>query len=49
AARINRWLESGRDVFAYFDNDFEGNALINARQLEKMVARISEPVAPTRQ
>ncbi|MCP5117339.1 MAG: DUF72 domain-containing protein [bacterium] len=48
AGRIERWLDGGRDVYAYFNNDFEGNALINARQLEKMVTGVNKSAATAR-
>lgn len=48
AGRICKWLEGGRDVYTYFDNVFEGNALINARQLEKMVYGANKSAATVR-
>lgn len=33
AARIRQWLDQGRDVCVYFNNDLEGHAVDNARQL----------------
>jgi len=33
AARIREWLDQGRDVYVYFNNDLEGHAVDNARQL----------------
>jgi uncharacterized protein YecE (DUF72 family) len=36
AERIRRWSENG-DVYAYFNNDWEGFAVNNARDLEKRV------------
>ncbi len=35
AQRIRRWLEEGRMVFAYFNNDAEACAVGNARQLKE--------------
>ncbi|MGB9791524.1 MAG: DUF72 domain-containing protein [Thermacetogeniaceae bacterium] len=35
--RIREWLESGRDVYAYFNNDAGGWAVANARQLLKII------------
>jgi uncharacterized protein YecE (DUF72 family) len=32
--RIRCWLEQGRMVFAYFNNDAEARAVSNARQLK---------------
>lgn len=37
AARVRGWLSTGRDVYAYFNNDFQGYALDNARTLGAMV------------
>ena len=39
AARIKAWLEEGRDVFVYFNNDALGHAPANARELMGMLAR----------
>jgi len=36
AKRIRRWLGEGRAVYAYFNNDFEGHAIANAKTLEKL-------------
>jgi uncharacterized protein YecE (DUF72 family) len=36
--RIREWRDGGRDVFAYFNNDGEGNAVRNARTLRDMLA-----------
>lgn len=33
AERIKEWQAQGRDVYAYFNNDGEGNAVYNARTL----------------
>ena len=37
AERIRRWLGEGRAVYTYFNNDFEGHAIANAKTLEKLV------------
>lgn len=37
AARIQEWGEMGRDVFAYFNNDGDGNAVRNAQTLREIV------------
>ena len=37
ARRIRRWLRAGKDVFVYYNNDFEGYAIDNARQLADAV------------
>jgi uncharacterized protein YecE (DUF72 family) len=34
ADRIREWQQMGRDVFAYFNNDWEGNAVRNADTLK---------------
>ncbi|MGQ9649820.1 MAG: DUF72 domain-containing protein [Phycisphaerae bacterium] len=33
ARQVRRWLNAGRDVYIYFNNDAEANAVTNARQL----------------
>ena len=33
AKRIQTWLQAGRDVYVYYNNDLEGHAVDNARQL----------------
>jgi uncharacterized protein YecE (DUF72 family) len=38
ADRIREWQAMGRDVFAYFNNDAEGNAVRNALTLRHMVS-----------
>ena len=50
AKRIVKWLAGGRDVYAYFNNDFEGHALTNARELRKLVgaASVQREAAGTR-
>ena len=37
AARIREWEAAGHDVFAYFNNDGEGNAVRNAETLRSLV------------
>jgi uncharacterized protein YecE (DUF72 family) len=37
ADRIREWEGSGHSVFAYFNNDGEGNAVRNARTLKRML------------
>lgn len=39
AARISEWEAGGRDVFVYFNNDGDGNAVRNALTLREMVGR----------
>ncbi len=50
AGHLRRWAErlhefrcAGRDVFAYFNNDEAGNAVVNARELRALLA--ADPVA----
>src|SRR3712207_2795073 len=38
ADRIREWDASGRDVFAYFNNDGDGNAVRNAATLRHLLA-----------
>lgn len=37
AGRIRKWLEGGRSVYAYFNNDFHGYATANARLLTSLL------------
>ena len=37
AERVEAYLESGRDVFAYFNNDDAGHAVADARQLRALL------------
>ena len=37
AKKIIRWSQDGQDVFAYFNNDAEGNAVKNAVSLRNMI------------
>ncbi len=37
AKKIVQWSDGGRDVFAYFNNDAEGNAVKNAVSLRNMI------------
>jgi uncharacterized protein YecE (DUF72 family) len=39
AEKIAEWQESGRDVYAYFNNDMRGYAVENARGLRRHVAQ----------
>ena len=38
ALRIAEWRDSGRDVYAYFNNDGDGNAVRNAASLRELLA-----------
>ena len=42
ARRMAEWLDAGVDVFAYFNNDFEGHAVTDAEWLR---ARLVSPRA----
>ncbi len=35
ARRLREWLDGGSDVFAYFNNDFDGHAVVDARWLRQ--------------
>lgn len=37
ADRICQWLDQGRNVYVYFNNDIEGHAIDNARTLSELV------------
>ena len=37
AERVREWTATGRDVFVYFNNDGEGNAVRNAATLRRFV------------
>ena len=39
ADRIREWEAGGRDVYAYFNNDGDGNAVRNSRTLKRMLGR----------
>ncbi|MEP7152664.1 MAG: DUF72 domain-containing protein [Nitrospira sp.] len=39
AAHIERWIESDRDVYVYFDNDQAGYAVKNAQELKRIIGR----------
>jgi len=38
ARRLGAWLDEGTDVFAYFNNDDEGNAVADATTLRELLA-----------
>lgn len=40
ARRIAGWLKAGRDVYVYYNNDIDGYAVDNARQLRERVAKL---------
>jgi uncharacterized protein YecE (DUF72 family) len=37
AERVREWADAGKDVFAYFNNDGDGNAVGNARLLRQLL------------
>jgi uncharacterized protein YecE (DUF72 family) len=37
--KIDKWMNRGLDVYAYFNNDALGYAVENARTLEKLVIK----------
>jgi uncharacterized protein YecE (DUF72 family) len=39
ATRLSQWLDRGTDVYAYFNNDWDGNAVVDAQWLKARVAR----------
>ena len=39
ADRIGEWTASGKDVFVYFNNDGNANAVRNARSLRRMLGQ----------
>jgi len=45
AERIRGWLREGRTVYAYFNNDFHGHAIANARQLARLAGAAEVPGA----
>lgn len=47
ARRLRTWMEEGVDVYAYFNNDYEGHAVTDARQLRRGLAT-GEDHEPTR-
>jgi uncharacterized protein YecE (DUF72 family) len=40
ARQVAEWLNLGRDVFCYYNNDMDGHALDNARQLRRQVDKL---------
>jgi len=46
ADRIGEWAAQGRDVFAYFNNDWAGNAVRNADALKTLLAGVRRPLCP---
>jgi uncharacterized protein YecE (DUF72 family) len=46
ARRVRAWLESGRDVYVYYNNDLDGHAVDNARQLLSACGREDRVTRP---
>jgi uncharacterized protein YecE (DUF72 family) len=40
ATRLASWLDQDADVFAYFNNDYEGNAVIDATTLRELLGEV---------
>jgi uncharacterized protein YecE (DUF72 family) len=45
ARRLAAWACDGVDVYAYFNNDWDGNAVVDARSLRGLLARYTTDVA----
>ena len=43
ARRLLAWIDEGVDVFAYFNNDYEGHAVADARWLRERLSRAASP------
>ena len=48
SADVKRWLDEGRDVHVYFDNDAEGHAVRNALRFQELVAGTPPREIPAR-
>ena len=46
AERIQKWSQTGRDVFVYFDNDVKVRAPFDARNLASILAKEPTLAAP---
>ncbi|MFZ6005602.1 MAG: DUF72 domain-containing protein [Actinomycetota bacterium] len=46
ASRLRDWMDTGTDVFAYFNNDYKGHAVTDAELLRSL---LSSPAAPGQQ
>jgi len=42
AQKIKKWLKQNKDIFVYFNNDFAGYAIENAKELMKLTGFINE-------
>lgn len=40
ARPLRAWLDEGRDLYVYFNNDLHGHALVNARQLRGLLEKV---------
>jgi uncharacterized protein YecE (DUF72 family) len=47
AERLEAWLDAGTDVFAYFNNDYDGHAVVDAHWLRTRLATSSPAEHPT--
>lgn len=45
AKRLRGWLDDGCDVYAYFNNDYEGYAVRDAQWLSRRLGAVAAPVA----
>jgi len=48
ARRMEEWLEAGVDVYAYFNNDYEGHAVADAQWLRAKLERPGRPAGSER-
>jgi uncharacterized protein YecE (DUF72 family) len=39
--RIGEWTGTGKDVYAYFNNDWHGNAVLNVETLKRMLGLLT--------
>jgi len=45
AGKLDAWLDEGTDVYAYFNNDYEGHSFADARWLRERLQSASSPQA----
>jgi len=43
AACVRGWVAAGKDVYVYYNNDVDGHAVDNARQLAAAVGAVAVP------
>lgn len=48
ARKLRAWIESGVDVYAYFNNDYEGHAVADASWLRNNLGMQDEAPTPRR-